>query len=245
MLTAVFSYRIFLLSKTGVNQIEFTFVTHFFLWGSVHIYFEVFSSLLIDFFSIFWYDEGADRILRGSRFKTWPKAHIILQESFFCMLWGLSLFLNKPSWRNLRFVYSLLVGIFGSFHFHFSFASTSANYFLYNFRNSFKSIAEEYYYCCTTCICTVYLTAILGKSVGSAIKERSRESMEKLFSMADEPIRLWEGNSCCTNLSNLFGGVSERGIILSTYILVFLKSFWQGSSTKVLKKLTWHFSITD
>lgn len=49
MLTAVFSYRIFLLSKTGVNQIEFTFITHFFLWVSVHISFEVFSSLLTDF----------------------------------------------------------------------------------------------------------------------------------------------------------------------------------------------------
>lgn len=47
------------------------------------------------FFSTFWYDEGADRILRGSRFKTQPKAHIILQESFFCMLWGLSLFLKQ------------------------------------------------------------------------------------------------------------------------------------------------------
>lgn len=49
MLTAVFSYRIFLLSKRGVNKIEFTFITRFFLWGSVHISFEVLSSLLIDF----------------------------------------------------------------------------------------------------------------------------------------------------------------------------------------------------
>lgn len=49
MLSAVFSHRIFLLSKRGVNQIEFTFLTHFFLGGSVHISFEVFSSLLIGF----------------------------------------------------------------------------------------------------------------------------------------------------------------------------------------------------
>lgn len=53
MLTAVFSYWIFLLSKRGVNQIEFTFITHFFLWGSVHISFEVFSTLLIDFLAHF------------------------------------------------------------------------------------------------------------------------------------------------------------------------------------------------
>lgn len=33
MLTAVFSHRIFLLSKRGVNQIEFTFITHFFPMG--------------------------------------------------------------------------------------------------------------------------------------------------------------------------------------------------------------------